>query len=165
MTRVIPYILYLYLIACYRTLLVDPFSIAGVEIFFTPLIVMLVALHKDHITSLWFGFMAGVIFDAVDPTHMGVQIVVLATMGIITAHAKERFNLESLKSLVFLLTIGLIAYAIPYTLIYTTSGVNEFGRLFLRFALPGVVYTAFVGWLFFMIKTGRISFTKFKELF
>ncbi|MEZ5358789.1 MAG: rod shape-determining protein MreD [Candidatus Zixiibacteriota bacterium] len=165
MTRFIPYILYLYLIACFRTLLVEPLSIGNIQLYLTPLIVMLVALHKDHITALWFGFAAGIVYDAVDPAHMGVQIVILSAIGIITAQAKDRFNLESLKSLILLLSVGLIAFAIPHTLIYTTSGVSEFGRLFLQVTLPGVVYTAFIGWLFFMIKTGRISYKKFKELF
>lgn len=165
MIRIIPYILYLYLIACYRTLLVEPLSIGDVQIYLTPLIVMLVALHKDHITALWFGFAAGIVYDTMDPSHMGVQIIVLATMGLITAQAKERFNLESLTSLILLLSIGVLFFSIPHTLLYSTSGVSEFGRLFLRIAIPGVLYTSFVGWLFFMLKTGRISYKKLKELF
>ncbi len=165
MKRLVPYILYLYLIACYRTLLTDALAIGDVQIYLTPLIVMLVALHKDYSTSLWFGFFAGIVYDAVDPSHMGIQMIVLSLMGIVTSHAKERFNLESLRSLVFLLSVGLLVFSIPHTLIYATSGLNEFGRLFLWVALPGILYTACIGWLFFMIKTGRISFKSIKELF
>jgi len=165
MKRLVPYILYLYLIALYRTLLTDALAIGDVQIYLTPLIVMLVALHKEYVTSLWFGFAAGVVYDAVDPSHMGIQMIILSLMGIVTAQAKEQFNLESLKSLVFLLSIGLLVFSIPHTLIYATSGVSEFGSLFLWVAIPGIVYTASIGWLFFMIKTGRISFKKIKELF
>ena len=165
MTRAIPYILYLFLIAAYRTLLADVFSIGPAEIYLTPLLVMLVALHKEYATSLWFGFTAGIVFDAMDPSHMGIQMVILAFLGVVTSQAKERFNLESMKSLMLLLTIGLLIFSLPYTLIYTTSGVREFGRLFIRVAIPSVAYTAVIGWLFFMIKTGRISYQKVKELF
>ncbi|MCK5124922.1 MAG: hypothetical protein KAR42_01595 [candidate division Zixibacteria bacterium] len=165
MKRLIPYILYLYLIAMYRILLADALAIGPVQIYLTPLIVMLVALNKDYIISLWFGIAAGLIFDCIDPSHMGVQMIILSAMGIVTSRVKERFNLESQKSLVLLLATGLLIFTIPHTLIYTTSGFSEFGRIFIRVVIPGIIYSTSIGWLYFMIKTSRISFHKIKELF
>lgn len=165
MTRLIPYILYLFLIALWRTLLVDVFSIGTAHVYLAALIVVLVALNKDYQTSLWFGFTVGVLYDAPDPAHFGVQMLVLSLLGMATAQTRERFNLESLKSLTLLVMVGVLIFSIPHMLIYGTSGTSEFWGLLFRVTLPSVLYTTAIGWLFFMLQSGRISFHKFKSLF
>ncbi len=165
MMRFIPYVLYLLLIALYRTNLIGLFSIGGIEIYLTALIVLLVALNKDHLTTLWFAFAAGLIYDAPDPSLLGVHMLILVTIGIAASQAKEQLNLESVQSRLMLIVAGLFAYAIPYTLIYPTSGMSEFFRLFIRMAIPSVFYTAVVGSLYFMIQTGRFSYSRLKSIF
>lgn len=163
--RYVPYVLYLLLIAFYRTNLIDIFSIGAIHIYLTALIVLLVALNKDYLTALWFAFVAGLVYDAPDPIHLGVHMILLSLLSIAASRAKERLNVESLKSRLVLIVCGLTIYAIPETLIYATSGSREFFRVFFHVALPGVVYTAMVGWVFFLFQTGRISWTKLKSIF
>ena len=163
--RFIPYILYLLMIAFYRTNLIGLFSIDGAEIYLTALMVLLVALNKDYLTALWFAFAAGLIYDAPDPSHLGVHMLILIGVGVAASEAKERVNLESIKSRLLLLILGLFIYSIPYTLIYATSGTSEFFRLMIRVALPSVLYSAVIGWMFFMIQTGRLSFKRLKSIF
>jgi rod shape-determining protein MreD len=165
MMRFIPYILYLLLIAFYRTNLIDVFSIDAVQIYLTALIVLLVALNKDYLTTVWFGFAAGLIYDAPDPSHLGVHMLMLVFIGAAASHAKERLNLESIKSRLLLVIAGLFVYSVPYTLIYATSGTGEFFRLLIQVAIPSVIYSVIVGWLYFIIQTGRLSFERLKSIF
>lgn len=163
--RLVPYLLYLLLIAFFRTNLIDFLSIGPIQIFLTPLIVLLVALRKDYLTALWFGFAAGLIYDAPDPSYLGVQMLILSILGLATAQARTRFNLESSKSQVLLVWGGLLVFLIPHTLIYGTSAADNFLSLFFRSTLPSSIYTAFLGWLFFMINSGRLSLQKLKTIF
>jgi rod shape-determining protein MreD len=163
--RLIPYIIYLLLIAFYRTNLVGYFSIGDIQIYLTALIVLLVALNKPCLTALWFAFAAGLIYDAPDPSHMGVHMLLLVAISLGVTQAKEKLNLDSIKSRLLLIISGLLVYSIPYTLIYATSGVSEFFGLMLRVALPGVVYTAVLGWLYFLFQTGRLSYARLKSIF
>ncbi|MFH1701648.1 MAG: rod shape-determining protein MreD [Candidatus Zixiibacteriota bacterium] len=163
--KYIPFVLYLFLIGFYRTLLVDSLAIGGAQIYLTALIVILLSLNKNYLTALWFGFAAGIVIDALTPAFLGVQIIILSLIGIGAAQAKERFNLESLKSLILLVAIGLIAFSIPYQIIYVTSGASEFGGVLLRSTIPSIIYTLVVAWLYFLIHLGRISFKKLKTLF
>ena len=165
MMRLAPYLLYLILIAFYRTNLIDFLSIGQIQIFLTPLIVLLVALRKDNLSALWFGFAAGLVYDAPDPSYLGVQMLILSTLGLVTAQVKTRFNLESLKSKILLVWGGLLVFLIPHTLIYATSGTDNFLSLFFQVAIPSSMYTAFCGWLFFMIHSGRLSLQKLKTIF
>jgi rod shape-determining protein MreD len=163
--RYIPFVLYLLLIGFYRTLLVDFLAIGSAQLYLTALIVILLSLRKNYLTALWFGFAAGVVFDALNPSYLGIQIIILSLIGIGTAQARERFNLESLRSLIFLVAIGLTIFSIPYTIIYATSGISEFGGVFLRSTIPSIFYTLVVACLYFMIHSDRISLKKLKSLF
>ncbi len=163
--RVIPYILYLLLIACYRTLLVDLLSIGQAQISLAALIVILIALNKSCAESLWFGFAAGLVYDAPDPSRLGVHALILAIIAVTASQVKERLNLESIKSRMILVIAGLLVYSVPYTIIYPTSGSSEFFRLLLQAAVPGVVYTTVVGWLFFTLQSGRLSYARIRSIF
>ena len=165
MMRFIPYFLYLLLIAFYRTNLIGLLSIGAVEIYLTALIVLLVALNKDSLTTLWFSLAAGLIYDAPDPSHLGVHMLILMVLGLAASHAKERLNLDSITSRLLLVLSGLFVYTLPYILIYATSGTSEFFRLLIRVALPSVLYSAVLGWLYFMFQTGRLSYARLKSIF
>lgn len=165
MMRFIPYILYLLLIAFYRTNLINLFSIGPAEIYCTALIVLLVALNKDYLTTIWFGFAAGLIYDAPDPSYLGVHMLILVIVGMAASHAKDRLNLESIKSRLLLVLSGLFVYCIPYTLIYATSGSGEFFRLFFQVAIPSVIYSTALAWLYFMVQTGRLTYARLKSIF
>lgn len=163
--RLIPYIIYLFLIAFYRTILADLFSLGWAEIYLTALIVLLVALKKDIYIALWFGFSAGIIFDAPGPQYLGVHMLILSIIGSVTAQLKDRFNLESMNSRVLLLLAGLFVYSLPRMIIYEHLNAGEILGFLLQGVLPSIVYTTLIGWLFFMFQTGQISYKKLKSLF
>lgn len=163
--RFIPYILYLLLITFYRTNLMELFSIGPARIYLTALLVILVALNKDNLTSLWFGFATGLIYDAPNPEYLGVHMLLLALIGLATSVLKQRFNLDSMKGLVFLVIGGLFVYSVPYTVIYVSTGAGEFFRSMGQSALLSIIYSGFVAWLFFMFQSGRLSYQKLKSIF
>lgn len=162
---IIPYVLYLLLIACYRTLLSGLLSIGQAQIDLAALIVLLTALSKTEMEAVWFGVAAGLIYDAPDPSRLGVHALIFAVMAVATSQAKERLNLDSIQSRMILVLAGLIFYSIPYTLIYPTSGTSEFFRLLWMAALPSIVYTAALAWIFFMLQSGRLSYARIRSIF
>lgn len=163
--RFIPYLLYMLLIAFYRTNLLDLFAIGAIEIYLTALIVLLVALNKDFVTAVWFGFAAGLIYDAPHPSLLGVHMILLSAIAAAISQAKEHLNLESIQSRLLLILAGLLVYSVVYTLIYTTSGSSEFFRLLLPVTIPSVIYSAVVGWIYFMFHSGRLSYSRIKSIF
>ena len=165
MMRYLPYILYLLLIAFYRTNLMELFSIGPARIYLTALLVILVALNKDDLTALWFGFFAGLVYDAPNPEYLGVHMVLLAVIGLTTSILKQRYNLDSMKSLVLLVIGALFVYSVPYTIIYVSTGAGEFFHSMGQSALLSILYSGFVAWLFFMIQSGRLSYQKLKSIF
>ncbi len=163
--RVIPYILYLFLIAGYRVLLAEPFTIGMAQIYFSALIVLLVALFKPFEEALWFAFVAGLVFDAPDPSRLGVHVLIFSVLAVATSQMKVHLNLESMKSQMLVIICGLLVYSIPHTLIYLTSGASAFLILLVKAAIPGTIYTAVFGWLFFMFQSGRLSYARIRSIF
>ena len=163
--RFIPYILYLLLIAFFRTNLVALFTFGSAQIYLTALVVLLVALHQDDLTSLWFGFAAGLIYDAPDPEFMGASMIILSLLGVVTSIIKRRFNLDSLKGRVLLVVVGLLVYSIPYTIIYVSTGIGEFFESLVKGSFLSIIYTGLVGWIFFMFHSGHLSYKKIKSIF
>lgn len=162
---IIPYVLYLLLIACYRTLLSGLLSIGQAQIDLAALIVLLTALNKSDMEAVWFGVVAGLIYDAPDPSRLGVHALIFAVMAAATSQAKERLNLDSIQSRMILILGGLIFYSIPYTLIYPTSGTSEFFQLLWKAALPSIAYTAALAWIYFMLQSGRLSYARIRSIF
>ncbi len=163
--RVIPYVVYLLLISCYRTLLAGLLSIGQAQIDLAALIVLLVALNKEEMEAVWFGLAAGLVYDAPDPSRLGVHALIFAVMAVMTSQAKERLNLDSIQSRMILVLAGLVFYSIPYTLIYPTSGSSEFFRSLWSAALPSVAYSAVLAWIFFMVRSGRLSYARIRSIF
>jgi len=162
---VIPYVVYLLIIACYRTLLVGWLSVGQAQIDLAALIVLLVALKKEDMEAVWFGFAAGIVYDAPDPGRLGVHALIFIVMAVATLQARERLNLDSIQSRMILILAGLIFYSIPYTLIYPTSGSSEFFRSLWSAALPSIIYTAVLAWIFFMVQSGRLSYARIRSIF
>jgi len=160
--RIIPYIIYILIIALFKVILHDLTTFYGVSINIAGLLVMIVAIYKSEMISLWFGFIAGLVLAAGSPQLFGAYALITAVLGIITYHTRERLNLESLYSRLLLIFFGIIPYS---ALILLINSLDGFGYLFITNALPGALYTTLIGWIFFLIKEDRITFFKIKSLF
>lgn len=163
--RVVPYILYLLFMSLFYTNLHDVTSIGPAQIYLAPLLVFLVSLNKKYLEALWFSFVAGVVFDAQDPAHLGAHALILSLLSMATFFARERFNLDSLKGQILLVMVGLLVYSVPATLLYTTSGSDEFPKALLRVGLTSVAYTTALAAVFFLFQSGQWSYQKIKSLF
>lgn len=153
--RAIPYLLCLFFIAFFYTNLSDLLAIGPARIMLVAAAVLFVALYREYLISLWFACAAGFVYDVRDPSHLGAHMLILAILSIATSFAREHFNLASIRSQIILLTIGLILYAVPTTLIYGTSGVTEFWGLLWSWAFPSIIYTAALSAAVLVLFSGR----------
>jgi len=160
--RIIPFIIYLLIIALFKVILQDLTTFYGIGINITALLVMIVAIYKSEIISLWFGFIAGLVLSAGSPHHFGAYVITTAALGIVTYHSRERLNLDSLYSRLLLILFGVIPYS---ALILLINNIDGFGYLFITNILPSAIYTTLIVWIFFLIKEDRITLFKIKSLF
>jgi len=162
MARLIPYIIYLFLIAAYQVILRDPLSIASASINLTALIALIIALYKTEVEAVWFGFAAGAVMAAGTPSSLGWQALFVAIIVAGAFHAKQRLNMESVYSKVLLVAAGVLIHNV---LTITLVGFEGFLHRLTAVALPRLVFTTAIAWLFFLVKEEHITYQRVKELF
>ena len=160
--RVIPYILYLFLITFHSIILSDIVSILGARLNMLILIIVIIGLFKSETESIWFGLTAGIIVGSTRLDLMPWEVLVITIIAVAVKQVSSRINLESLASKVAVLACSVFLHEVIITLIISTE---EFFFLLIRYILPGTAYTVLVGLIFFLIKDGRISRQKIKALF
>lgn len=162
MTRLIPYLLYLFLIGFHQVVLRDAISIYGATVALPALIVIIVALYKQEMTAWWFGFAAGLVVGAANEQTLGWSALLMAVVGLTVWHVKLKLNLDSLWSKLLVLAGGVFLANLLGDLILRPS---DFLYLLWASALPGTLYTVAVGWLYFLIREGVVTWKRVKEIF
>ena len=160
--RVLPYLLYLFLITFHSIILSDLISIMGVRLNMLILIIVLIGLFKSETEAIWFGLSAGIIVSAARLDLMPWEVLVITVIAVAVKQVSSRINLESLASKVVVLACGVFLHEVIITLIISTE---EFFFILIRYILPGTAYTVLIGLIFFLVKDGRISREKIKALF
>jgi hypothetical protein len=162
MTRYLPYLLYLWLIGLHQVILSDLTIILGVKINMVMLIVVIVALFKSEINTLWFSFSAGLVGYAGNVGSFGWYVLVTMLVAMCVYYIKIRMNLESMKTKVLFLIGGVLVHNIFLLIL---SDIDNFLIFFIKQALLGALYTMFVGWVFFLIKEENLTFKKIRSIF
>lgn len=162
MTKYIPYLLYLWLIAFFQVILKDATAIYGVSINLPMLLVMLVAVYKSEMATIWFGLFVGLTAYAGSGFNLGYQVFYFCVFGFLAYHLRERLNLESLFARLLLVISGVFAHNL--IMVLTETPDKFLVEIFLR-ALPSAVYTTIIAWFFFMVREERITYKKFKSIF
>ena len=160
--RIIPFILYLFLIAMHEVISGDLTTVYTAVINLPALMVLLVAIYKSEAVSIWFGFVAGVVMAAGMPDLLGWYALILSGLGLVAYHIRERLNLDSLYAKLLLILGGVLVHNVLVLIVICS---DEFLYLLWSRALVGGILTSLVGWLFFLIREGRITYAKMKALF
>lgn len=160
--KLIPYLMYLLLIACHATILRQFTSIYGVTISLAVLTVLLVAIYKSESTALWYGFAAGLVVAANTPSYMGLHALVMTALAVGVFQIRERLNLDSVYAKVLLVTGGVIVHNVVVLALQPGPG---FWFLLISSALPGALYTSLLAWVFFLTKERRITWQSIKAIF
>jgi len=160
--RIIPYILYLFLLAFHLTIVKDITVIYGAFIDFTVLMVALVALYKGESTALWFAVCVGIIAGSVRLSLMPWEMLLLVIPAFVINQISARINLESMTSRLMIVGLFLFLHQAVIELVVSTEGY-----LFLLYAsvLPTTIYSLVVGWIIFQMLDGHITWKKVKTLF
>ena len=161
--RVIPYLIYLVFIAFYVVILQTPTSILTASINLPALIVLTVAIYKDHVPATWFGFAAGLVaFAGGPPSQLGWQGLIMAALALAACQIRDRMNLESLRAKLLLVLAGLLVHNVAVLLVSRADG---FLLNLVTYVLAGAVYTAVLAWLFFLVKERVLTVEKIKSIF
>ena len=140
----------------------DITSIFGAQINLAVLVVLLVSMYKSESTSLWFGLCVGIIGFGGIAEISAWQALIMALIGLISFHIKEKMNLDSLFARFSLIFGGVLVHNIILVLIELNDAIL---LSILQYALTGAVYTTIVGTIFFLIKDGIFTFEKTKSIF
>ena len=162
MTKYIPYLIYLWLIAMHQVFLKDLTSILGVTINLTILILLLLSLYKLDITVAWFGFAAGIIAFSGSSFVLGWMVLIMVIIGYLSSYIKERLNLDSFYSRLLLILGGVFIHNM---IILLLSHTDNFVLLIFTKVIPGAIYTTVIAWIYFLFKEGKITTRKVKSIF
>jgi len=162
MIRVLPYLLYLLLIAMHEVIWRDLTALYFVALNLPAMIVVIVAIYKSESTVAWFGFLAGLVLAATRPETMGWHALFLAALGVGVHHIREKLNLESIYSKLLLIVGAVLVHNIISVLI---NGTDRFFYLLWVYCLPSAAYTTVAAWVFFLFKEGKITSQKLKSVF
>jgi hypothetical protein len=160
--KVIPYILYLYLLAFHETVLSDLIGVYGATVNLVVLMVVMVALYRNVSTALWFAACAAIIVGTPHPGLMTWQMLTLVTLSLVVSRISGRVNLESLSSRLLILGGFLLIH--QGVISFLTSSDNPLFVIY-RMILPTAVYSLVIGWIIFLMIDGRVTWRKVKALF
>ncbi len=160
--RVLPYLLYLLILACYQVILAPLIAIGGVAFDLAALLACGVALYKTEMTSLWFGFFAGLVVAVAQPDLLGWHAVGLALIAVAAFHLRDRLNVESLSARLLLVTGGALVHQLAIILIDPSLRALP---LLWQLAIPAAVYTTVAAFIFFLVKDRYITIQRVRELF
>ena len=159
----IPYFLYLLLIAFDAVIIKDAISIYTAAINLPVFIVLAVALYKDDLSAVWFGFFAGLVAGAGgSPDLLGWQALLMAALAAAGSVVRERLNLDSLKARLLVILLGVLLHNLINLALSRSDGWPVF---VFSYVLAGAVYTTILAWLFFQVKEGRFTAEKIKAIF
>ncbi|UCE24211.1 MAG: rod shape-determining protein MreD [Candidatus Zixiibacteriota bacterium] len=162
MIRVIPFLLYLWLVALHQVVLDEVISIYGVGVNLPVLLVLLVGLYKSELDTCWFAFFVGMVAFGGLTDMMGWHALVMAIIGYLAYHTRVKINLESRYSKLLLVFIGAAVHNTAVLVMGKSDGVFY---LLGTQAITGALYTTVVAWVFFLFEEGKITFQKFKAIF
>ena len=162
MTKYLPYLIYLVVIAAHQTLTSEATSIFGASINMAGIMVIMVSIFRTEMAAIWFGFVAGMVIGAGQVADMGWYSMSLSLLGMAAYQVKESMNIESLYSRLTVLLCGLIAQNIFMSL---AINPGEFFHMTWSWAIPGAIYSSLVAWLILLIRDGSLSPRSFRSIF
>jgi cell shape-determining protein MreD len=124
--------------------------------------VVMVAMYKDEITSLWFAISVGIVAGTLRFELMPWEILILAGMAILISYISTRVDLGAITSRLIILGGFILIHISVITLL---SSNESFVYMIYRYILPSTIYTLVPGWLFFLIIDGRITREKIRAQF
>ena len=162
MIRLLPYLLYLLLIAMHEVIWRELTGLFFVALNLPAMIVVIVATYKSQTAAAWFGFLAGLVMAAAQPTTMGWHAVLLAALGVAVYHIREKLNLESIYSKLLLIVGAVLLHNIASIII---NGTDRFFYTLWTYCLPSAAFTSVAAWIFFLFKERIITAHKLKSVF
>ena len=115
--RIIPFVLYLFLITFHAAILGDLTAVVGIKFNMLVLVVTLVALYKSDGEAIWFGFFAGLVFGSQRLDLMPWEIVIATVMALVVKEISTRINFESIASRVIIVASCVLLHDILITLV------------------------------------------------
>jgi len=160
--RIIPYILYLFLLAFHLTIFKQITSAYGGLIDLSVIMIALVALYRSETTTLWFAVCAAVIAGSPRLDMMPWELLMLVIPALVVNQISVRINLESITSRLIIVGGFLLVHQAFSALIISA---RDFFYLMYSSVLPTLIYSMIVAWIIFLFIDGRITWKKIKALF
>jgi len=162
LSRLLPYVFYLFLIGFHQTLVGDWLAVWGADLASGALAIMLVAIYKPQTVAVWFAAAVVILSTSGDSNAAAITMVVAASLAAGAEYFKSRLNLESMAARLAVVFVGCLILETANAILFSSSG---FVFSWFRFTLPSVAYTTLWGLLFFMFKDGVISRARIGRLF
>ncbi len=160
--KVVPYLVYLFVLSFFQVILSEPLSIGAAHIAIAPLIISLVAIYKSQTEAIWFGAAAAFVVNTGAPDAAAAGMIVAALIALGANYFKSRLNLESLPAKIAVVSAGCLLFELTRVTFLSTADVFY---IYAVDSLPSTVYTSVVAYMFFLFKDGYISYARIREVF
>ena len=97
---------------------------------------------------MFFGFAAGIFLDLFLPKHIGVNALLLTSVGFLVGSLAASLYREKFVSQVLILLLASVVESLAYYA-FTAGSMGAFMLFFVRYGLLGALYTTVVGTVVF----------------
>lgn len=103
-----------------------------------------ISLFWGRSPGMWFGFASGMFLDLFSPEHMGLNTLLLTSAGfLIGSLATTLYREKYVSQILTLLFVSMAEHLLYFA--FSSGSPNSFIRFFIRYGVPGAIYTTVVG--------------------
>jgi len=149
-------ILIFFFAAVIEVTLLDGIQVISVKPSLFLVALVFISLFWGRSPGMWFGFASGMFLDLFSPEHMGLNALILTSAGFLIGSLATTLYREKYVSQILTLLFVSMAESLLY-FAFSSGGFNNFIRFFVRYGLPGAIYTGVVGAaIFFGLHLARV---------
>ena len=149
-------ILIFFFAAVIEVTLLDSIQVVSVKPSLFLVALILISLFWGRSPGMWFGFASGMFLDLFSPEHMGLNMLILTSAGFLIGSLSTTLYREKYVSQVLtLLFVSLVEPLLYFA--FSSEGPYSFILFFVRYGVPGAIYTTVVGAaIFFGLHLARV---------
>lgn len=142
-------ILIFFFAAIIEVTLLDSLQVISVKPNLFLVALILISLFWGRSPGMWFGFASGIFLDLFSPEHMGLNALILTSAGFLIGSLATTLYQEKYISQILVLLFVSLAESLLY-FAFSSGGPSSFIRFFVRYGVPGAIYTSVVGAAIFL---------------
>jgi rod shape-determining protein MreD len=134
-----------------QSTVVDRFAIYGVRPDLAMLVLLYLASTAEPVEIILYGFFIGFLQDVYSPEYLGYNALTMSLVGYTLGFIKERITVERGPVRLLVTFLSCLVHDALYLSLYSHLQFSILLSLFLRWSIPGAVYTSVLSVIFITV--------------